>query len=66
MIRLILGSLALSEHLLYVLIVYSVDEANLGSLVSPFVTVIHVSLAGYRPGKIVIILLVVLVRLQVC
>ena len=39
--------------LLYILL-FSVNEENLGSLVSPFITVIHGSLAGYRPGKIVI------------
>ena len=40
-------------RLLYILL-FSVNEENLGSLVSPFITVIHGSLAGYRPGKIVI------------
>ena len=40
---------------MYVLTVYSVDEGNLGRLVSPSVTVIHASLAGYRPGEIVLI-----------
>ena len=41
------------------LTVYSVDEGNLGCLVSPSVTVIHESLAGYRPGEIVLISILV-------
>ena len=51
---------------MYVLIIYSVDEANLGGHVSPSVTVIHMSLVGHRPGEILIVLLGVPHYLQVC
>ena len=53
---------------MYVLIIHSVDEANLGGHVSPSVTVIHTSpsLVGHRPGKILIVLLGVPHYLQVC